>query len=82
MPCLWIKNNSKTSGPHGLIIYFSDKVNLQRNDRYAALLNTWRIIFGIGYSRLLWVYHQKTWNTDWKLTNKNIDQQHWKQNYV
>ena len=40
--------DSKTSDPHRLLINISDKINLKRSDKYAALLNlsiyyTWKI---------------------------------------
>ena len=31
--------NSKTSDPHRLLLKFSDKINLNREDKYAALSN-------------------------------------------
>ena len=41
--------NSKTSEPHPLLLYLSDKVNLKKSDKYVALSNlgmdyTWKII--------------------------------------
>ena len=41
--------NSKTSDPHMLLLSFSDKINLKREDKYVALLNlsiyyTWKNI--------------------------------------
>ena len=40
--------DSKTSDSHRLLINLSDKINLKRSDKYAALLNlsiyyTWKI---------------------------------------
>ena len=31
--------NSKTSGPHRLLISFSDIINLKKNNKYVALSN-------------------------------------------
>ena len=31
--------NSKTSDPHRLLLYLSEKINLKRNDKYISLLN-------------------------------------------
>ena len=31
--------NSKTSDPHRLLLYLSEKKNLKRNDKYISLLN-------------------------------------------
>ena len=41
--------NSKTSGPHRLLLNLSDKINLKRSDKYIALSNistyyTWKKI--------------------------------------
>ena len=41
--------NSKTTDPHRLLLNFSDKINLKRNDKYVALSNlsiyyTWKNI--------------------------------------
>ena len=40
--------NSKTSDPQWLLLHISDKINLKRSDKYAALSNlsiyyTWKI---------------------------------------
>ena len=40
--------NSKTPGPHRLLLNLSDKINLKRKDKYVALSNlsiyyTWKI---------------------------------------
>ena len=31
--------DSKTSDPHRLLIYFTEKINLKGNDKYVVLLN-------------------------------------------
>ena len=31
--------NSKTSGPHKLLLIFLDKINVKRSDKYVALSN-------------------------------------------
>ena len=41
--------NSKTSDPHGLLLYLSDKLSLKNNNKYVALSNlsisyTWKNI--------------------------------------
>ena len=37
--------NSKTSDPHRLLLNLSDKINLERSDKYVALTN-----FSISYT--------------------------------
>ena len=32
--------NSKTSDPHRILLNLTDKINLKRNDKYVALLNS------------------------------------------
>ena len=38
-PIFMNSKNSKTSYPHRLLINFSDKINLERSDKYVALSN-------------------------------------------
>ena len=38
--------NSKTSDPHRPLLTFSDKLNLKRNDKYVALSNFTKPIYG------------------------------------
>ena len=32
----------------------------------------WRFLFYCRHSRLLWIYHQKTWNFAWKSASSNL----------
>ena len=65
--------NSKTSDPHRLLLNLSDKINLKRSDKYAALSNlsiyyTWKNIKR-SYKNNNFKISAPTWNEEFELPN-------------
>ena len=63
--------NSKTSYPHRLLLNFSDKINLNRSDKYVALSNlriyyTWKNIKK-SYKNNKFKISASTWNEKFQL---------------
>ena len=63
--------NSKTSYPHRLLLNFSDKMNLNRSDKYVALSNlriyyTWKNIKK-SYKNNKFKISASTWNEKFQL---------------
>ena len=63
--------NSKTSYPHRLLLNFSDKINLNRSDKYVALSNfriyyTWKNIKK-SYKNNKFKISAPTWNEKFQL---------------
>ena len=63
--------NSKTSEPHRLLLNFSDKINLNRGDKYVALSNlsmcyTWKDIKKL-YKNNKFKISAPTWNEKFEL---------------
>ena len=66
-----ISKNSKTSDPHRLLLYFTDKINVKRSDKYAALSNlriyyTWENIKN-SYKNNKFKTSAPTWNKKFEL---------------
>ena len=63
--------NSKTFGPHRLLLSLSDKINLKRSDKYVALSNlsiyyTWKNIKK-SYKNNKFKISAPTWNEEFEL---------------
>ena len=63
--------NSKTFGPHRLLLSLSDKINLKRSDKYVALSNlsmyyTWKNIEK-PYKNNIFKISAPTWNKEFEL---------------
>ena len=63
--------NSKTSDPHRLLLNLSDKINLNRSDKYVALSNlsiyyTWKNI-KMSYNNNKFKISAPTWNEKFEL---------------
>ena len=63
--------NSKTSDPHRLLLNLTDKINLQRSDKYVALSNlsiyyTWKNIKN-SYENNKFKISALTWNEGFEL---------------
>ena len=66
-------NNSKTPGPHRLLLNFSDKINLKRKNKYVVLLNlrifyTWKNIKK-RYKNNKFKESAPAWNEEFELPN-------------
>ena len=67
--------NSKTSDPHRLLLNFSDKINLNREDKYVALSNlstyyTWKNIKK-SYKNNKFKISAPTWNDEFELPDRS-----------
>ena len=66
-----ISKNSKTSDPYRLLLYFTDKINVKRSDKYVALSNlsiyyTWKNIKN-SYKNNKFKTSAPTWNKKFEL---------------
>ena len=66
-----ISKNSKTFDPHRLLLYFTDKINVKRSDKYVALSNlsiyyTWKNIKN-SYKNNKFKTSAPTWNKKFEL---------------
>ena len=63
--------NSKTSNPQRLLLNLSDKVNLKRSDKYAALSNlniyyAWKISMKEYFKNYIFKISTPTWNGEFE----------------
>ena len=67
--------NSKTSDPHRLLLSLSDKIHLERRDKYLALsdlsiYNTWKNIKKL-YKNYKFKISAPTWNEEFELPDRS-----------
>ena len=65
--------NSKTSNPHRLLLYLSEKINLKISDKYVSLLNIsicyiWKNVKK-SYKNNKFKISASTWNEEFELTD-------------
>ena len=84
-----MKDPKKKLALASLSIYYTwEKIKSEYNNNKSKIsASTWNHTFDLPdgfycrHSRLLWFYHQKTWNIYWKSTSSNSCEQNQKQNY-